>query len=101
MPDRIRWGVISTSNIARVAVIPAIQSSHNGIVLGVASRDKAKARDYADSLKIERAYGSYEEMLADPDIDAIYTSRGQELRFCKQLKTPGKGSAPKVVVGIN
>src|SRR5438105_15484087 len=72
MPDRIRWGVISTSNIARQAVIPAIQSSRNGTVLGVASRDKAKAREYADSVKIERFYGSYEELLADPDIDAVY-----------------------------
>jgi D-xylose 1-dehydrogenase (NADP+, D-xylono-1,5-lactone-forming) len=72
MADRIRWGVISTSNIAEVAVIPAIQSSRNGIVLGVASRDHGRARQYADRLKIERAYGSYEELLADPDIDAIY-----------------------------
>src|SRR5437588_7218122 len=72
MPDRIRWGVIGTANIARVAVIPAIQSSRNGIVLGVASRSAVRARDYADSLGIERAYGSYQEMLADPKIDAIY-----------------------------
>ncbi|MEP7286657.1 MAG: Gfo/Idh/MocA family oxidoreductase [Chloroflexota bacterium] len=72
MPDRVRWGIISTANIARTAVIPAIKESRNGIVIAVASRDAARARAYADELDIERAYGSYEELLADPDIDAIY-----------------------------
>ncbi len=72
MADKIRWGVIGTAEIARNALIPAVQSSRNGVVLGVASRDKGRARAYADTLGIERAYGSYEEMLADPDIDAVY-----------------------------
>lgn len=72
MPDKIRWGVLGTANIARKQVIPAIQSSRNGTVLAVGSRDSQRARAYADDLGIERAYGSYEELLADPDIDAIY-----------------------------
>ncbi len=72
MEKRIRWGVLSTANIARTAVIPAIQASNNGMVLAVASRDQERGRVYADQLGIERAYGSYEELLADPDIDAIY-----------------------------
>src|SRR6185295_12210597 len=72
MADKIRWGVIGTANIARGAVIPAIKTSRNGVVLGVASRDARRGRDYADSLGIERAYASYEELLADPDIDAVY-----------------------------
>ncbi len=72
MADKIRWGIISTARIARNAVIPAIQQSRNGVVAAVASRDAAKARAYADDLHIERAYGSYEELLADPNIDAIY-----------------------------
>jgi xylose dehydrogenase (NAD/NADP) len=72
MADKIRWGVISTADIARTAVIPAIRASRNGRVLAVASRDAKRARTYADSLGIERAYGSYEELLADPEIDAIY-----------------------------
>ncbi|MCC7448182.1 MAG: Gfo/Idh/MocA family oxidoreductase [Anaerolineae bacterium] len=72
MPDKIRWGIISTARIARNAVIPAIQHSRNGIVAAVGSRDLAKARAYADDLHIEKAYGSYEELLADPNIDAIY-----------------------------
>lgn len=73
MPDRkIRWGVLSTSKIARTTVIPAIQSSRNGTVVAIASRDLAKARQTAGELGIACAYGSYEELLADPEIDAIY-----------------------------
>src|SRR2546421_12300292 len=70
--DKVRWGILSTSNIAQQQVIPAIQASGNGVVLGVASRDQDRARAYADQLGIERAYGSYEALLADPDIEAIY-----------------------------
>jgi D-xylose 1-dehydrogenase (NADP+, D-xylono-1,5-lactone-forming) len=68
----IRWGVISTAKIGREQVIPAIQASHNGRVEAIASRDYQKARETADKLGIERAYGGYEELLADPNIDAIY-----------------------------
>src|SRR5258707_14719894 len=72
MANRIRWGIIGTANIARGALIPAIKASTNSTVLAVGSRDKQRARAYADELGIERAYGSYEELLADPDIEAIY-----------------------------
>src|SRR5450432_3117874 len=72
MDGRIRWGVISTANIGRGAVIPAIKASRNGEVLAVASRDESRARAFAKELGIERSYGSYEALLADPDIDAIY-----------------------------
>ncbi len=72
MTKKFRWGVISTANIARTAVIPAIKESRNGVVLAVASREEAKAQAYTDDLSIERSYGSYEALLADPDIDAIY-----------------------------
>jgi D-xylose 1-dehydrogenase (NADP+, D-xylono-1,5-lactone-forming) len=72
MDKSIRWGIIGTAKIAETAVIPAIKASRNGTVYAVASRDEWKARAYADRLGIERAYGSYEALLADPDIDAIY-----------------------------
>src|SRR5512134_2191434 len=72
MPEKIRWGVISTANIGRGRVIPAIQQSNNGRVYAVASRELDKARLFADDLNIPRTYGSYEELIADPDIDAIY-----------------------------
>lgn len=72
MSEQIRWGIISTANIGRKRVAPAIQKSRNGSVVAVASRDLAKAQDYAQELGIPTAYGSYEELIADPNVDAIY-----------------------------
>ena len=72
MKQPIRWGILGTAEIARSAVVPAIQKSRNGKVIAVASRDLAKAKAFANPLGIERAYGSYEELLADPNVDAIY-----------------------------
>jgi predicted dehydrogenase len=73
MADRkIRWGVISTANIGRAAVIPAIQASRNGELVAVAGRDAGKAEALAAKLGIPRAYGSYEALLAAADIDAVY-----------------------------
>lgn len=72
MTAKIRWGIISTANIGRKRVAPAIQQSSNGVVAAVCSRDLDKARAYADELGIPKAYGSYEELIADPEIDAIY-----------------------------
>ncbi len=69
---RLRWGVISTANIGRVAVIPAIQRSGNGQMMAVASRNDEKARAFAADLGIPRAYGSYQALLADEDIEAVY-----------------------------
>lgn len=69
---RIRWGILSTANIAIKRFIPGAASSSNGVVAAIASRDGARARDVAQRLRIPRAYGSYEELLADPDVDAIY-----------------------------
>ncbi len=70
--DRIRWGILSTARIGKGRVIPAIQKSRNGEVLAIASRSMEAAQAAANDLGIERAYGSYEDLLADPDIDAIY-----------------------------
>ncbi len=72
MDTKIRWGVISTAHIAEGQVIPAIQQARNGVVAAVASRDLSKAQAFAARCGIPKAYGSYEELIADPDIDAIY-----------------------------
>src|SRR5690606_1607590 len=72
MTDKIRWGILSTANIGRKALVPALHNASNGELVAVASRDLDKARAFADELNIPRAYGSYEELLADPEIDAIY-----------------------------
>lgn len=68
----LRWGVISTANIGRKAVNPAIQASANGELVAVASRGEKAARAFADQSGIPVAYGSYDELLGDGDIDAVY-----------------------------
>src|SRR5437660_6859904 len=69
---KLRGGVLSTANIGRAAVIPAIQHTANGELRAVASRDEQKAREFAAKLNIPASYGSYDALLADPDIDAVY-----------------------------
>ena len=70
--DRVRWGVISTANIGRAAVNPAIQASGNGELVAVASRSEASARDFAEQWGIPDHHGSYEALLQDARIDAVY-----------------------------
>lgn len=70
--NKVRWGVLSTANIGRKKVIPAIQASEHGEVVAVASRSAESARAFADELGIPRSHGSYEALLADPEVDAIY-----------------------------
>lgn len=69
---KIRWGILSTANIGMAKVTPAIQKSAHSEVLAIASRDLGRAEAAARRLGVARAYGSYEELFADPDIDAIY-----------------------------
>jgi predicted dehydrogenase len=70
--DRVRWGILSTADIGMKKVTPAIQRSRNGEVVAIASRDPDRATAAAAELGIAAAYGSYEALLADDDVDAIY-----------------------------
>ncbi|MGC9199909.1 MAG: Gfo/Idh/MocA family protein [Acidobacteriaceae bacterium] len=72
MSRKLRFGILSTANIGISKVIPAMQRGELTTVEAIASRDVAKAREAASKLGIPTAYGSYEELLADPNIDAIY-----------------------------
>lgn len=72
MGKKIRWGVLSTAAIGVKKVIPAMQRGAYSTVAAIASRDYARAREAAGALGIPTAYGSYEELLNDPGIDAIY-----------------------------
>lgn len=69
---KLRWGVLGCAGIAIRSVIPGIQQSQTGEVAAIASRDLEKGKQTAAQLDIPKAYGSYEELLADPDIDAVY-----------------------------
>ena len=68
----VRWGILSTANIARKAVAPAIVASANGVVEAVASRDARRAHDVAAEIGASRAHASYEALLADDGVDAVY-----------------------------
>ncbi len=70
--DRVNWGILSTADIGRTKVVPAIQAETRSVVTAVASRNFESAEEYAAELGIENAYGSYGQLLADPDIDAVY-----------------------------
>ena len=68
----VRWGILGAANIAVKKVIPGMQRGRQSEVVAIASRDLAKARAAAASLGIPRSYGSYEELLADADVEAVY-----------------------------
>jgi len=67
----LRWGILGTARINR-KVIPPLRASSRNRLLAVASRDRARAQEYAKEWGIERAHGSYEALLEDPEIDAVY-----------------------------
>ncbi len=69
---KIRWGILGVAKIATAKVIPAMQLAANVEVAAIASRELDKSQAAAGQLKIPKAYGSYEALLADPSIDAIY-----------------------------
>jgi predicted dehydrogenase len=70
--DVVRWGVLSTAKIGIDKVIPATAAAGRCEVVAIASRDLGRARAAASELGIPRAFGSYEDLLADPDVDAVY-----------------------------
>src|SRR5919108_2738442 len=72
MAGRLRWGIVGTARIARTLFVPGVRASAETAVLAVGSRSLEAARLFADQLAIPRAYGSYEALLADPDVDAVY-----------------------------
>lgn len=70
--QKVRWGILSTAAIGLNKVIPAMQKSEHCEIAAIASRDRDRAQSAAHKLGIRQIYGSYEELLADPTIEAIY-----------------------------
>jgi predicted dehydrogenase len=91
MPKKIRWGVLSTAAIGLKKVIPAMQQGQLTSVVAIASRNLAKSREAAAMLDIPTAYGSYEELLADPGVDAIYNSLPNHLHVPWTIKAAEAG----------
>jgi predicted dehydrogenase len=91
MSNKLRWGVLSTANIGLMKVLPAMQQGQHTTVTAIASRDIVRARKAASALGIEKAYGSYEELLADPEIDAIYNPLPNQLHVPWTIRAADAG----------
>jgi len=91
MPQKVRWGVLSTAAIGVRTVIPAMQKGEWSEVTAIASRDRRRAEEAARALGIARAYGSYEELLADPEIEAVYNPLPNHLHVPWSIKAAQSG----------
>src|SRR5262245_37735616 len=91
MIDKVRWGILGTANIALAKVIPAMQLSPWCEITAIASRDLAKAEQAAAELNIPNAYGSYEELLADDTVEAIYNPLPNHLHVPWTVKAADAG----------
>ena len=87
----VTWGIISTAKIGVEKVIPAMQKSKHCHIRAIASRDLALARRWAEKLNIPKAYGSYEALLADPEIEAVYNPLPNHLHVPWSIKAAEAG----------
>ncbi len=89
--EKVKWGVLGAASIAVRKVIPGMQNGEWSEIAAIASRDLEKAQAAASGLKIEKAYGSYEELLADPEIEAIYNPLPNHLHVPWSIKAAEAG----------
>jgi predicted dehydrogenase len=92
MPNKkVRWGVLGVAKIATAKVIPAMRQGRLSEVTAIASRDKDRAAQAAAELGIPKSYGTYEDLIADPDIDAIYNPLPNHLHVPWSIKAAEAG----------
>lgn len=91
MPRKIRFGVLGVAQIAVIKVIPAMQRGADCEIAAIASRDLAKAQKAARELGIPKAYGSYDELLADREIDAVYNPLPNHLHVPWSIRAANAG----------
>src|SRR5687768_3255643 len=91
MADKVRWGILSTANIALAKVIPAMQRSPWCEITAIASREPSRAKEAAQELRIPSAYGSYEELLADENVEAVYNPLPNNLHVPWTIKAAQAG----------
>lgn len=101
--QKVRWGVLGVARIAVNRVIPAMQRGEWSEIAGIASRDRARAEEAARSLGIPKAYGSYQEMLADPGIEAVYNPLPNHLHVPWSIRAAeaGKHVLCEKPIGMN
>ncbi|HSS97351.1 MAG TPA: Gfo/Idh/MocA family oxidoreductase [Terriglobales bacterium] len=88
---KVRWGILSTASIGIKKVVPALQNGEHVEVVAIASRDRSRAEQAARELGIPKAYGSYEELLADQEIEAIYNPLPNHLHVPWSIKAAEAG----------
>jgi predicted dehydrogenase len=88
---KVVWGVLSTAKIGRERVLPGMKKSRLLEIRAIASRDEARARDVAGALGIPKSYGSYEALLADPEVEAIYNPVPNHLHVPLTLQAAAAG----------
>lgn len=88
---KVKWGVLGAASIAVRKVIPGMQKGRWSEVAAIASRDLKKAQSAATQLKINKAYGSYEELLSDPEIEAVYNPLPNHLHVPWSIKAAEAG----------
>ena len=91
MNKKVQWGVLGVANIAVKKVIPGMQHGEWSEVTAIASRDLTKARQAARQLGIPKAYGSYEELLADAEVEAVYNPLPNHLHVPWSIKAAEAG----------
>ena len=96
--EKINWGIIGTGNIAH-SVLPALQSLEKANVVACAARKIEKAHEFAAEFKINRAYGSYDELLSDADVQIVYIATPHMNHFELSKKALEAGKA--VVIAVN
>ena len=88
---KVKWGVLGVANIAVRKVIPGMQAGECCDIVAIASRDLGKAENAAQTLGIPKAYGSYEALLADPHVEAIYNPLPNHLHVPWSIKAAEAG----------
>src|SRR5579884_3345686 len=91
MPEKVRWGVLSTADFALTKAIPGMKRGELTEIRAIASRDLSKAEAAAKRLGIAKAYGSYEQLLADPEIEVIYNPLPNHMHVPWSIKAAQAG----------
>jgi len=91
MPNKVRWGVLSTADFGIRKSVPGMQKGEWSAIHAIASRDRRKAEEAARALGIPKAYGSYEELLRDPEIEAIYNPLPNHMHVPWSIKAAEAG----------
>jgi predicted dehydrogenase len=100
---KVRWGVLGVAGIAIKKVIPAMQKGESCEIVAIASRDPQRAKEAAASLGIPKSYGTYQELLDDPDIEAVYNPLPNHLHVPWSIRAAdaGKHVLCEKPIGLN